>query len=67
MRYEVSSAILINEDQSTGLNTELSAFQDIGLINGPKIPIINETGILKSRSLLRTFMKIWALISHITM
>lgn len=51
--YEVSAAILINEDQSSGLNTELSAFQDIGLIAGPKTSIINEIGVLKSKTLMR--------------
>ena len=55
--YEVSAAILINEDQSTGLNTELSAFQDIGLITGPKTSIINEIGVLKSKSLMRKVIK----------
>jgi capsular exopolysaccharide synthesis family protein len=51
--YEVSSTILINdEDNDGGLTSEISAFEDLGLFTGPKTSLDTEVGILKSISLL---------------
>ena len=57
-QYEVSTTILINDEDSGGLGSELSAFQDLGLFNGSKgSSIENEIELLKSRSLIERVVK----------
>lgn len=56
-KYEVSTTIFINDNQSARLTTELSAFEDLGVRSGPTTSIINETGIIGSRSLINKVIK----------
>ncbi|WP_372745415.1 GumC family protein [Lutibacter sp.] len=57
-QYEVSTTILINDEDSGGLASELSAFQDLGLFSGSKgSSIENEIELLKSRSLIERVVK----------
>lgn len=51
--FAASTTIFINDEESGGLTNELSAFQDLGLMSGAKVSIINEIGVLQSRTLLR--------------
>lgn len=55
--YKSSTSILIKDDKSGGLASELSAFQDIGLFSGPKNRIEDEIEILKSRKLIEKTIK----------
>ncbi|WP_139956314.1 GumC family protein [Flavicella sediminum] len=48
--YQIDSSILIKDNQSS-ITSELSAFQDLGLLEGSGSNIQNEMQILKSRSL----------------
>jgi capsular exopolysaccharide synthesis family protein len=57
-QYEVSSIILINDgDSSGGSYSELSVFQDLGLLGVPKTTLDTEMGVLKSRSLMEKVIK----------
>ncbi len=57
-KYQVSSTILINdEDNDGGSTTESSVFQDLGLFGGPKTSIDTEIGILRSKSLIEKVAK----------
>ena len=49
-QFKVSSKILIKEDESS-FASELSAFQDLGMLGGQQNSVDNEVQILKSRSL----------------
>ena len=56
--YQVSSTIFIDDEDSGGLASELSAFEDLGVLSGgEKKSIINETGVLKSRTLIENVVK----------
>ncbi len=56
--YEVSSTILIDDTEKGGrLNSELSAFKDLGLTTDSKISLDTEIGILKSRTLMERVIK----------
>ncbi|SNR36925.1 GumC family protein [Lutibacter flavus] len=55
--YLVSSTILIDDEASGGLPSELSAFEDLGLMGGTKKSIDTEIGLLKSRSLMTRVVK----------
>lgn len=50
--YEASATILIKDDKNGAVSSELSAFEDLGILNGNN-NIDNEIEILKSRSLMR--------------
>ncbi|WP_158847884.1 GumC family protein [Algibacter sp. L1A34] len=50
--YEVSTTILIDNEDGGGLPTELAAFEELGLGGGNSKNIENEMGILTSRSLM---------------
>ena len=50
-QYQVSATIYIDDKDSGGLTSELSAFEDLGGLGKSKASIINETGVLKSRTL----------------
>ncbi len=57
-QYQVSTTIFINDDKSGGLKTELSAFEDLGVMSSSGTnSIINETGILKSYTLTEKVIK----------
>jgi tyrosine-protein kinase Etk/Wzc len=51
--FAASTTIFINDEETGGMTTELSAFQDLGLISGSKVSIINEIGVLQSRTLIK--------------
>ena len=57
-QYKVSSTIFINDKESGGLSTEISAFEDLGVLGDDKTTsIINEIGVLKSRSIFEKVVK----------
>ena len=55
--YMVNATILIDDETAGGLPSELSAFEDLGLMGGAKTHIETEIGLLKSRSLMRDVVK----------
>lgn len=56
-QFGVSTTIFIDDKDKGGLGSELSAFEDIGVIGGGKTSIINEVGVLKSKSLILAVLK----------
>ena len=56
-QYEVSTTILIDDEDNGGLASELSAFEDLGLLGGSQTSLENEIELLKSRSLLERVVK----------
>ena len=56
-QYTVTSTILINDENSKGLPSELSAFEDLGLTTLGKTSVDNEIGMLKSFSLMESVVK----------
>lgn len=56
-QYEVSATILIDDKENGGLASEISAFQDIDVLKGTRTSVINEIGVLKSRSLVEGVIK----------
>ena len=56
-QYEVSTTILIDDEKKGGLATELSAFEDLGLLGNVQTSLDNEIELLKSRSLLERVVK----------
>lgn len=57
-KYEVSSIILINdEDNDGGSTSEITVFQDLGLFAGPKTSLDTEIGVLKSKTLIERIVK----------
>jgi tyrosine-protein kinase Etk/Wzc len=56
--YEVSSTILINDNDNAGdTNSDISVFQDLGLFSGPKTSLETEMGVLKSKTLIERVVK----------
>lgn len=55
--YSASTSLLIKDEQSGNLASELSAFEDIGLFSGKKSVIDDEIEILKSRALAEKTVK----------
>ena len=55
-QYSVSSSLLI-KDEDSSLSSELSAFQDLGMLGAGQSNIDNEIQILKSRALAETVLK----------
>jgi len=55
--YEVSTTILIDEENRGGLASELSAFEDLGLLGGRQTTLDNEIELLKSRTLMGKVIK----------
>lgn len=55
-QYEVATTILIDEEKGGSLS-ELSAFEDLGLLGGSKNSIDNEIELLKSRNLMERVVK----------
>ena len=57
-KYAVSSTIFVDDKEIGGLSSELGAFEDLGILtNRKKISLINETGILESRTLIENVVK----------
>ena len=57
-KYQVTSTIFIEDKDSGGMPSELEAFSDLGILGGgKKKSIINETGVLKSRTLIERVIK----------
>jgi capsular exopolysaccharide synthesis family protein len=57
-QYEVYSSILINDQETgDGSYSELSVFQDLGLLGVPKTTLDTEMGVLKSRKLMEKVIK----------
>jgi len=56
--YQVESTILIKDDKNSGVMSEMSAFEDLGIgLNGASSAIENEIEILKSRYLIEKIVK----------
>jgi len=56
-QYEVATTILIDDKDNGGIASELSAFEDLGLMGNTKNSIDNEIELLKSRSLMGRVVK----------
>ena len=56
-QYDVATKILIDEDNKGGLASELSAFEDLGLLGGSQTSIDNEIELLKSITLMERVVK----------
>ncbi|KUO67265.1 MAG: GumC family protein [Lutibacter sp.] len=56
-QYSVSTTILVDDKNSGGLASELSAFSDLGLMGGSKAVLDNEMELLKSKSLAERVVK----------
>jgi capsular exopolysaccharide synthesis family protein len=56
-QYTVSTTILVDDKNSGGLASELSAFSDLGLMGGSKAVLDNEIELLKSKSLAARVVK----------
>ena len=52
-QYTVATSILIEDENTGGLPSELSAFEDMGLLGGSKKKVETEIGLLKSRTLMQ--------------
>ena len=56
--YEVNASILIDDkDNGGGMNSELAAFADIGLLGDSKTSLDTEIDVLKSRTLMQRVIK----------
>ncbi|MDP3946445.1 MAG: polysaccharide biosynthesis tyrosine autokinase [Lutibacter sp.] len=56
-QYAVSTTILVDDKNSGGLASELTAFADLGLMGGSKAVLDNEMELLKSKSLAERVVK----------
>jgi len=56
-QYRVSTTILVEENKNGETNSELSTFQDLGLLKGTKKSVDNEMGLLNSRNLMTRVIK----------
>ena len=56
-QYTVSTTILVDDKNSGGLASELSAFSDLGMLGSSKASIDNEIELLKSKSLAERVVK----------
>jgi len=64
-QYKSASTILVRDEKKGGLQSELSAFADMGLMTGSKNNVDNEIEILKSRTLIeKTVRKLNFQISY---
>ncbi|MCK5815128.1 MAG: tyrosine protein kinase, partial [Flavobacteriaceae bacterium] len=55
--YEVSTTILIDDENKGGLVSDLAALEGLGLSGGSNTLVENEIGILKSRTLMESVVK----------
>ncbi|MFV8345391.1 GumC family protein [Flavobacterium sp. ZB4P13] len=56
-QYQATTTILVNEEKKSKIETEMSAFADLGLSSGLKSNVDNEIEILKSRTLVKRVVK----------
>lgn len=56
-QYTVATTILVDDKNSGGLASELSAFQDLGMFGSSKAVLDNEIELLKSKSLAERVVK----------
>lgn len=56
-QYSASATILVKDERKGGLQTEMSAFADLGLMSGIKNNVDNEIEIIKSRNIIQTAVK----------
>ena len=57
-QYEVNASILIDDkDNGGGMNSELTAFSDLGLLGDTKTSLDTEIDVLKSRTLMQRVVK----------
>lgn len=56
-QFSMSTTIFINDEETGGISNELSTFEDLGLLGGTKISIINEIGVLESRTLMERVVR----------
>ena len=55
--YQVSTTILIEDEKKGGLTSELSVFEDLGLLGSGQTSLDNEIELLKSRTLMESVIK----------
>lgn len=55
--YEVSTTILIDDENNGGLISDLTALEGLGMTGGSNTLVENEIGILKSRTLVESVVK----------
>lgn len=56
-QYEVTATILIDDEEKGSITSELSAFEDLGILKSAKTSLETEMGILKSRTLMENVIK----------
>jgi len=57
-QYSVSAIIFVEDEDSGGMTSERSSMEDLGMVSdGEKKSIINETGVLRSRTLMQNVVK----------
>ena len=55
--YSVATTILVNDESSGGVPSELSAFRDLGIMSDVRSSLENELEILKSKDLILQVVK----------
>ncbi len=55
--YKASSTILVKDDRKGGLQSELTAFSDLGMMGGVKSNVDNEIEVIKSRTIVEKAVK----------
>lgn len=55
--YKASASILVKDESKGGVQSELQAFSDLGLLTGVKSNVDNEIQILKSRTVIEKSLK----------
>jgi len=56
-QYQASATILVKDEKKGSLESELSAFSDLGLTKGIKSNVDNEIEIIKSRNIIQSAVK----------
>jgi uncharacterized protein involved in exopolysaccharide biosynthesis len=55
--YTASATILVKDEKKGGLQSELAAFSDLGIMTGVKNNVDNEVEVIKSRTIVRKAIK----------
>ena len=55
--YSASATILVKDEKKGGLQSELAAFSDLGLMTGVKSNVDNEIEVIKSRTIVKKAIK----------
>ncbi len=56
-QYSASATILVKDERKGGIQSELSAFSDLGLVKSLKNNVDNEIEIIKSRNIISSALK----------